>query len=138
MGGSGVSSPPVSAPLSWLKRCADTLLERTQSNKKRKQHKDVDLAPLEETTNPSVLLTRGNEQKDELALMSLNHTLGGAEETTVYIDKIITVREVTSMGGGQVDEDSQYQQEVISKESEEKLEYHDNTRLEENGKAMQL
>lgn len=136
--GSGVSSPPVSAPMSWLKRCADTLLERTQSNKKRKQHKDVDLAPLEETTNPSVLSTRGNEQIDELALMSLNHTLGGAEETTVYIDKIITVREVTSMGGGQVDEDSQYQQEVISKESEEKLEYHDNTRLEENGEAMQL
>lgn len=54
-----------------------------------------------------MLSTRGNEQIDELALMSLNQTLGGAEETTVYIDKIITVREVTSMGGGQVDEDSQ-------------------------------
>lgn len=55
----------------------------------------------------SVLSTRGNAPKDELALMPLNHTLGGAEETTVYIDKIITIREVTSMGGGRVDEDSQ-------------------------------
>ncbi|XP_058185534.1 protein CROWDED NUCLEI 4-like [Rhododendron vialii] len=136
--GSDVPSTPVSAPFSWLKRCADTLLERSQSNKKRKQHKDIDLAPLEEATNPCVLSTRGNAPKDELALMPLNHTLGGAEETTVYIDKIITIREVTSMGGGRVDEDSQYQQEVISKESEEKLEDHGNSRFDENGKAKQL
>lgn len=136
--GSDVPSTPVSAPFSWLKRCADTLLERSQSNKKRKQHKDVDLSPLEEATNPCVLSTRGNAPKDELALMPLNHTLGGAEETTVYIDKIITIREVTSMGGGRVDEDSQYRQEVISKESEEKLEDHGNSRLDENGKDKQL
>lgn len=55
----------------------------------------------------SVRPTRGNAPKDELALTSLNHTLGGTEETTVYIDKIITIREVTSTGGGRVDEDSQ-------------------------------
>ena len=39
--------------------------------------------------------------------MSLNQTLGGAEETTVYIDKIITIREVTSVDVGRVDEDIQ-------------------------------
>ncbi|GFY86673.1 little nuclei4 [Actinidia rufa] len=50
--GPDVSSPPVSAPFSWLKRCADTLLERTHSNKKRKQQKDADVPPLEETTDP--------------------------------------------------------------------------------------
>ncbi|XP_057491664.1 protein CROWDED NUCLEI 4-like [Actinidia eriantha] len=134
--GPDVSSPPVSAPFSWLKRCADTLLERTHSNKKRKQQKDADVPPLEETTNPCVS-TQEHAPEDEHALMSLSQTLGGAEETTVYIDKIITIREVTSMDVGRVDEDSQYQHEVIYKESEERLEDHGSSRSVENGKAKQ-
>ncbi|GFY86675.1 branched-chain amino acid aminotransferase 5 [Actinidia rufa] len=104
--GPDVSSPPVSAPFSWLKRCADTLLERTHSNKKRKQQKDADVPPLEETTDPCVS-TQEHAPEDEHALISLSQTLGGAEETTVYIDKIITTREVTSMDVGRVNEDSQ-------------------------------
>ncbi|GFZ18846.1 branched-chain amino acid aminotransferase 5 [Actinidia rufa] len=135
--GPNASSPPVSAPFSWLKRCADTLLERAQSNKKRKQHQDADVPPLEETTGPCVLSTQGNAPEDDQALRSLNQTLGGAEETTVYIDKIITIREVTSVDVGRVDEDSQYQHEVIYKESEEKLEDHGSSKLDENGKVSQ-
>ncbi|CAL5366611.1 unnamed protein product [Camellia sinensis] len=102
-----ISSPPVSAPISWLKRCADTLLERTQSNKKRKQQNDVDVTPSEETSNLRVLSAQPNAPEDEHALMSVNQTLGVAEETTVYIDKIITIREVTAVDGGRVIEDSQ-------------------------------
>ncbi|XP_028109126.1 protein CROWDED NUCLEI 4-like [Camellia sinensis] len=132
-----ISSPPVSAPISWLKRCADTLLERTQSNKKRKQQNDVDVTPSEETSNLRVLSAQPNAPEDEHALMSVNQTLGVAEETTVYIDKIITIREVTAVDGGRVIEDSQYQNEVISKDSEDKLEDHCNSKSDENGKAKQ-
>lgn len=39
--GSATPASPLSAPFSWLKRCADTLLEQTHSSKKRKQEKDV-------------------------------------------------------------------------------------------------
>nr|GFB45570.1 hypothetical protein [Tanacetum cinerariifolium] len=40
IGGDG--PPPLSAPLGWLKRPASSLLEQTESNKKRKQQKDAD------------------------------------------------------------------------------------------------
>ena len=55
----------------------------------------------------SVLSAQPNAPEDEHALMSVNQTLGVAEETTVYIDKIITIREVTAVDGGRVIEDSQ-------------------------------
>nr|GFA12785.1 hypothetical protein [Tanacetum cinerariifolium] len=40
IGGDG--PPPLFAPLGWLKRPASSLLEQTESNKKRKQQKDAD------------------------------------------------------------------------------------------------
>ncbi|GMP31183.1 hypothetical protein CsSME_00005502 [Camellia sinensis var. sinensis] len=128
--GSEVASPPVSTPLSWLKRCADSLLEHTLSNKKRKRQSI-------EITNPCMLSTQQNTPDNERGLMSLSQTPGGAEETMVYIDKIITVQEITSADGGRVIEDSQYQQEIISEKIEEKLEDHGNSKSHENGKAKQ-
>ncbi|XP_052196996.1 protein CROWDED NUCLEI 4 isoform X1 [Diospyros lotus] len=108
-------APPASAPFSWLKRCADTLLEHSHIKKKRKQQTDVDV-------------TAENE-------LASDQILEGDKETTVYIDKIITIREVTSVDGSRVIEDSQYQKEIISKESEEKIEDRGNSKSDENGKG---
>ncbi|CAH1421277.1 unnamed protein product [Lactuca virosa] len=72
------STPPLSAPFGWLKRCASTLLEQTQSNKKRKKQPD-DITPRRDST----------------------------KETTVYIDKIIKIREVTSVRSKNTVENSQ-------------------------------
>ncbi|KAL6955025.1 branched-chain-amino-acid transaminase [Sarracenia purpurea var. burkii] len=132
--GLDVSSTPVSTPFSWLKRCADTLLERTQSNKKRKQQKGIDAPPFEETSDPCLLSTQQNAPEEEHSLMLLNQTLGGAEETTVYIDKIITIREVASPDFERANEDSQYQLEVVSKEGED----HGNGKANVDGKAEQM
>ncbi|CAH2080497.1 unnamed protein product [Thlaspi arvense] len=126
--------PPSSAPLSWLKRCAETLLEHTQSNKKRKQLKDAVAMPSEEITEPCALSTQQNALEDKHELIALNKTPGGARETTVYIDKIITIQEVASVEDGRVTEDSKYQQEVVSQEIE-KLEDHCDSISDANRKA---
>ncbi|KAL8250932.1 hypothetical protein R6Q59_034625 [Mikania micrantha] len=84
-------SPPLSAPFGWLKRCASSLLEQTHSNKKRKQQ--LEIKQSEETTNTRGLSSLLNDAENENGMS----VVGGTKETTVYIDKIITVREVTSV-----------------------------------------
>ncbi|KAJ0526586.1 hypothetical protein HanHA300_Chr09g0324841 [Helianthus annuus] len=84
-------SPPVSTPFGWLKRCASSLLEQTHSNKRRKQQKEANQT--DETITPRGLSSLLNNVEDENGAS----VVGGTKETTVYIDKIITVREVTSV-----------------------------------------
>ncbi|KAL0377945.1 UNVERIFIED_CONTAM: protein CROWDED NUCLEI 4 [Sesamum radiatum] len=90
------SSSPLSAPFSWLKRCADTLLEQRQNNKKRRKEEDV-IAHGSEDTTPCSPDKSSNTSKIEHTVMPINHTPVGAE-TSIYIDKIITIQEVTTVG----------------------------------------
>ncbi|KAM7520361.1 hypothetical protein LguiB_019323 [Lonicera macranthoides] len=127
-----ITSPPLTAPLSWLKRCADSLLEQSQS-KKRKQQNEGIARHSEETMTPCVLSTHQTTVEDEHATMSFSQTPGGVEETTVYIDKIITVQKVSTVDGAQVTGDSQNQEEAICKEIEEKLDKNGDSRSGKNG-----
>lgn len=54
-----------------------------------------------------MLSTHQTTVEDEHATMSFSQTPGGAEETTVYIDKIITVQKVSTVDGAQVTGNSQ-------------------------------
>ncbi|KAL8472840.1 hypothetical protein ACS0TY_029892 [Phlomoides rotata] len=80
------SSSPITAPFSWIKRYADTLLEPRQNSKKRRKendamdHESIDASPC----------SAQNSSK----ISKIQNPIGA--ETTVYIDKIITVEEVTS------------------------------------------
>lgn len=51
--------------------------------------------------------TQINTSGEDHAVMSFNQTPIHAKETTVYVDKIITIQEVTSADGGRVMGDSQ-------------------------------
>ncbi|XP_047312059.1 protein CROWDED NUCLEI 4-like [Impatiens glandulifera] len=75
-----------STPSSRLKRSADTELDQTQSDKKRKLLKDFIRTPSEDTVQ-----IRRNEPQGH------NQAHCRTEETMVYIDKIIRIHEVTSM-----------------------------------------
>ncbi|KAL0450127.1 UNVERIFIED_CONTAM: hypothetical protein Slati_1569100 [Sesamum latifolium] len=99
------SSSPLSAPLSWLKRCADTLLEQRQNNKKRRKEEDV-IAHGSEDTTPCSPDKSSNTSKIEHTVKPFNHTPVGAE-TSIYIDKIITIQEVTTVGVERVTGDSE-------------------------------
>ncbi|KAL3525562.1 hypothetical protein ACH5RR_013934 [Cinchona calisaya] len=126
-GRSDAGSSPLSAPLSWLKRCADTLLEQTPSSKKRRQAKDFAV----ESFSPSPLADEANAAEVVNAAKPISQTPVGAEETTVYIDKIITIREVTSVDVGSVTGNSQ---EFVPQESDEKLDNNDGLKTYGNGK----
>ncbi|KAK1351672.1 putative nuclear matrix constituent protein 2 [Heracleum sosnowskyi] len=97
--GSVIISPPISTPFSWLKRCASSLLEQKVSNKKMRHSEDI--------VDPSTISARLDAPEDEHAVKSVNQTSVHAKETTVYIDKIITIREVTSFNDGRIIGNSQ-------------------------------
>ncbi|KAK4416370.1 hypothetical protein Salat_2462500 [Sesamum alatum] len=123
------SSSPLSAPFSWLKRCADTLLEQRENNKKRRKEEDV-VAYGSEDTTPCSPENCSNTSKIEHTVMPFNHTPVGAE-TSIYIDKIITIQEVTTVGLERVagdNEDSEFAQDG------DKVENNGKAALELNGK----
>ncbi|CAI9111213.1 OLC1v1011384C1 [Oldenlandia corymbosa var. corymbosa] len=121
---------PLSAPFSWLKRCADTLLEQKQNNKRRKQEKDV--------TEPSDILSASPLAKEAStaeinhSARPLNETPVGSRETTVYIDKVITTTEVTVFDIGAVAGNGK---ELMPQESDEKLENSNGVKANGNGKV---
>lgn len=108
--------PPVSSPFSWLKRYA-SMLERGQ-NKKRKQENGVAVTSSDEPCTPRIQQIESGDDhvltsKNELAMKSLNKDPKDAEETTIYIDKIVTVQEVTSLNQEISIEESQKQKGII-------------------------
>ncbi|CAA0817222.1 Protein CROWDED NUCLEI 4 [Striga hermonthica] len=115
------SSSPLSVPLSWLKRCADTLLEQRPSNKKRREEKHI--ANGSGDTTPC---TPQNHFPAPNIEPAVTHASTGAE-TTVYIDKIITVQEVTTVN---VERDTEDSKEVALWRDDE----NGGTELEINGK----
>lgn len=134
---SEIASPPFSAPFSWLKRCADSLLDQSQSKKKMRQQNEASIMQSEEAITPCLLSTQQTSLEDGHATMSFNRTPEGAEETTVYIDKIITVREVTTVDVGKVTGDSQHQHDATPQESDDKLELNGDLKSDTNGKVNQ-
>ncbi|KAL0332373.1 UNVERIFIED_CONTAM: protein CROWDED NUCLEI 4 [Sesamum calycinum] len=114
------SSSPLSAPFSWLKRCADTLLEQRQNNKKRRKEEDG-IAHGSEDTPPCSPDKCSNTSKIEHTVMPFNHTPVGAE-TNIYIDKIITIQEVTTVGV-----------ERVTGDNEEGAPWHDGDKVGNNG-----
>ncbi|KAL6498172.1 hypothetical protein OROGR_028569 [Orobanche gracilis] len=102
--GSDKSLSPLSAPFSWLKQCADTLLEQRQSNKRRRREKDGMTHGSEDTT-PCTPQNYPCTSNIEQAATPFVQAPAGAE-TTVYIDKIITVHEVTTVDVERVIEDN--------------------------------
>lgn len=87
------SASPLSAPFSWLKRCADTLLEQSQSKKKRKENGVMPLGPED---NPLWSPENSNISDTEHVIKPANQAPLDAE-TTVYIDKIIRIQGVTTV-----------------------------------------
>ncbi|KAL8117838.1 uncharacterized protein LOC141723420 isoform X2 [Apium graveolens] len=127
-----IISPPVSTPFSWLKRCASSLLEQKASNKKMRHS--------EEIVNPSTISARLDAPEDEHAVKSVNQAPVHAKETTVYIDKIITIREVTSFNDGRVNGNSQDPEKGLSLSADEKLEGNDDIKSvkpNKNGEVKQ-
>ncbi|GER28196.1 nuclear matrix constituent protein 2 [Striga asiatica] len=100
LNGSDKSSSPLSAPFSWLKRCADSILEQRPSNKKRREENHIANGSGETTPcTPQKHLPAPNIEP------AVTQASTGAE-TTVYIDKIITVEEVTMVNVERGTEDS--------------------------------
>ncbi|XP_073139818.1 uncharacterized protein [Henckelia pumila] len=89
------SSSPITASFSWLKRCADTLLEQRPSNKKRRKEKDM-TTQLEVEAATLRLREKLSAPKIDNAVVPFDQTLDGAEKTRVCIDKVITIQEVTT------------------------------------------
>ena len=61
----------------------------------------------------SALSKEANAAEAVNAAKPINQTPVGAEETTVYIDKIITIREVTSVDVGRASGDSQVIEHLV-------------------------
>ncbi|KAI3451885.1 hypothetical protein Pfo_008550 [Paulownia fortunei] len=122
-------SSPLSAPFSWLKRCADTLLEQRPNIKKRRKEKDVTAHGSEDTT-PCSRQKYSNPSMIEHTVTPFNQAAVGAE-TTVYIDKIITIQEVTTVDVERVTGDSE---EAAFQHTDEKVENNGDVGLEINGK----
>ncbi|KZV29915.1 nuclear matrix constituent protein 1-like protein-like [Dorcoceras hygrometricum] len=89
------SASPIAASFSWLKRCADTLLEQRPSNKKRRKEKDV-TTELELEAATLCLSEKLSVPEMGNAVVPFDQTLVGAEKTSVCVDKIITIQEVTT------------------------------------------
>ncbi|XP_073041157.1 uncharacterized protein [Primulina eburnea] len=90
------SSSPITASFSWLKRCADTLLEQKPSNKKRRKEKDV-TTQLEVQAATLRLCENLSAPEIDNVVVPFDQTLVGVEKTSVCIDKIITIQEVTTV-----------------------------------------
>lgn len=101
----GNSSSTLSTPFSWLKRCADTLLDRTPSNKRRREDGDFISQLTENGASCPLPPTPDAPDVENLEVLP-NQTHIAAEETTVYIDKIVTVHEVTEIDVRKVTEGS--------------------------------
>ncbi|VFQ58333.1 unnamed protein product [Cuscuta campestris] len=91
------SSSPISTPLSWLKRCANTLLDRGQSNKRRREDNGFE-SPPQDITMPCLPGTESDEPAHEDPDIEFERIpVCTEDETTVFIDKMVTVREVTTV-----------------------------------------
>ncbi|KAL6573080.1 hypothetical protein OROHE_002556 [Orobanche hederae] len=126
--GSDKSSSPLSAPFSWLKQCADTLLEHSQSNKRRRTEKDGTTHGSEDTT-PCTPQNYPSTSNIEQAVTPFVQAPAGAE-TTVYIDKIITVHEVTTVDVERGIEDNK---EAAFRHDEENIDINGEVELEIKG-----
>ncbi|XP_075501393.1 uncharacterized protein LOC142539671 [Primulina tabacum] len=89
------SSSPITASFSWLKRCADTLLEQKPSNKRRKEKDVTTQLEVEAATLRLCENLRAPEIDNDV--VPFDQTLVGAEKTSVCIDKIITFKDVIAV-----------------------------------------
>ncbi|XP_073310215.1 nuclear matrix constituent protein 1b-like isoform X2 [Primulina huaijiensis] len=89
------SSSPITASFSWLKRCADNLLEQRPSNKKRRKEKDVS-TQLELEAATLCLSEKLSVPQIDNVVVPFDQTPVGEVKTSVCIDKIITIQEVTT------------------------------------------
>ncbi|CAH9111329.1 unnamed protein product [Cuscuta europaea] len=128
-------SSPLSTPFSWLKRCADTILDRGQSNKRRREDNDFAsqshdvITPCSQETESDEAYTENPDIEFERIPVCME------EETTVFVDKMVTVREVTTLDVKQVAGDTQQGVLLLPMKSDFKGECNnENGHLDTNGR----